>query len=396
MLCLSCEKAKSPAKSVTCTQCDQNTPLPLLRTNRVIQTILSGGNLDALVQPAAVCGDVLSIRLLIENNADIKQTDHSYMSPIDHAALKGHTEVVKLLLDAGVPLSSDKSGPLLWAVRGQHLELVQLLLDLGADPNSVWLGILPIFHAVRCESSDRLGKLLLDRGARFDVFDSDSCNLLHHVAHASLMAHLLHLRLNHRDRCQRTPLFYHCERGRADCAKMLLDGGARVDLVDEQGKSALHVASTPQVVQLLIKARAPVDLADESGSTPLHDSCRRGNPEIVRQLVQSGAHLDARESDGIAPLHIAVFNRNLEEHENIALIRLLVELGASLEVRDSEGLTPLLMACSLKSRNLVHCLLELGADKFATDERGHDARWHCVKSGLPRSDLAEFIDSFSR
>ena len=59
--------------------------------------------------------------------------------PLYLAAMKGHIEVVKLLLDKGADISvahADGWTPLNAAATRGHLEVVKLLLDKGADYNA--------------------------------------------------------------------------------------------------------------------------------------------------------------------------------------------------------------------------------------------------------------------
>lgn len=67
----------------------------------------------------------------------INEPDHAATSPVQMAALKGHVEIVKLLIDAGANINgANRFGdtPLIDAVENSHADVVELLLEHGVDP----------------------------------------------------------------------------------------------------------------------------------------------------------------------------------------------------------------------------------------------------------------------
>ena len=74
---------------------------------------------------------------LKERPQDIDIADNAGNTPLQIAALEGHVEIVKMLLDAGCDKTCkniDMEGPLVDAVENGHLGVVKLLLDVGFDP----------------------------------------------------------------------------------------------------------------------------------------------------------------------------------------------------------------------------------------------------------------------
>lgn len=66
---------------------------------------------------------------------------------------------------------------------------------------------------------------------------------------------------------------------KSDALKALLDAGAQVDLVDGQGRTALHVAAMadwPQGVEMLVQAKASLGAKDRQGHTPAALARERG------------------------------------------------------------------------------------------------------------------------
>ena len=97
-----------------------------------------------------------------------------------------------------------------------------------------------------------------------------------------------------------------------EVARLLLDHGASVNDVDRVGTSALMNASGSnamcldgRVVSHLLEAGAKLELRDSLGQTALIVASFSGNESAVGQLVTAGAKLDVRTSDGKTALQIA-------------------------------------------------------------------------------------------
>ena len=63
------------------------------------------------------------------------------------------------------------------------------------------------------------------------------------------------------------------------------------------GQTALHLASTPEVIEYLVLQGAGIDDQDNYGWTPLHQAVYNGSPECVRLFLQMGAKLDVLDSN---------------------------------------------------------------------------------------------------
>jgi len=150
---------------------------------------------------------------------------------------------------------------------------------------------------------------------------------------------------------------------RVEIAKVLIGAGARLDLNDGYGGTALAHSvymGYDGLSLLLISSGAAVNTKtgiyiDGTGDiTPLHRATK--SPSVLQALLKRGAEVSARDSTGDTPLHWAVRDCNAES------VRLLVDAGADVNARDKKGRTPMYWPgiCGGDEKRIV-ALLKRGA-----------------------------------
>lgn len=200
-------------------------------------------------------------------------------------------------------------------------------------------------------------------------------------------------------------LFEGAALGRTRTVSEILAGNPeRAQHVTVDGTTPLHLAATPEVVDLLLSAGAIPTLRDGYGCTPLDAALKRaarhaeGADEVARQLIAAGAEADVtthaalgdiprlgRELDatpgaldehnrpGTTPLLAAVAHGRLET------VRYLLRRGANPNTPDSDGILPLHWATRAPRDDIaiVRELLEGGADPRGRDpqHRATPASW---------------------
>ncbi|KAK1720316.1 ankyrin repeat-containing domain protein [Colletotrichum acutatum] len=94
-----------------------------------------------------------------------------------------------------------------------------------------------------------------------------------------------------------------------ECAQLLIDNGAQVDLSDKHGRTALSYASlSPEYTSWCLQHKASVSSQDLIGRTPLSYASQidSGNGSVVGMLLRHGADPNSRDVAGRTPLWFAV------------------------------------------------------------------------------------------
>lgn len=82
----------------------------------------------------------------------------------------------------------------------------------------------------------------------------------------------------------------------------LIRRGAKPNVINKEGNTALHWASrydeNELLCKILLQNGANVNLANKSGKTPLMVGAIKGRIKVVRLLLQAGAMTEMRDSDG--------------------------------------------------------------------------------------------------
>jgi ankyrin repeat protein len=233
------------------------------------------------------------VHQLIELGFDVKARDNSGRSVLMTLARSGTLAVVKELIDAGAKIDErDNNGltVLMSAAENQDADVLRYFLKQGAPLNREDDdGASALLIAAREGRGENL-RVLIDAGAAVDLDQSDlNAALVLTARHgdASTLKLLLKLgaKANSRDD-QTTALMFAAEDGTPEMVKALIDEGANVDAVDEDGLTALMHANEVENVQVLLNAGANMAIKNNDGDTVLA-LANRYKPEAVVQLLKS-------------------------------------------------------------------------------------------------------------
>jgi len=226
----------------------------------VSSTVYAGESLDNDLNEAAYKGDTKEVVRLLQQGAHVDAANKYGARAIDFAAMRGYTEMARILIDAGANIEQKS----------------------GKYENTV------LMHAVEKKGSLEVLQMLIAASANVNVTD----------------------------KAGKTALFGACYSGNAEAAKLLLAAGAKVDHADNNGIQPIHFAVDKgyershtlrheEVVKVLLDADAKIDAQDKNGWQPIHYAADGVNVSLVKFLIESGADINAPSIDGLTPLQIA-------------------------------------------------------------------------------------------
>lgn len=274
------------------------------------------------------------------------------------------------------------------ATRGDNLDVVELLLDNGADPHQPISGngehyVHFLMNSRSGLSQERVLEYLqlLQRKGMLDVTERNEATKATPLVFASVNSRLLWMRYLldlgadpsasggwPPQSCLHKVIDYETTepQRRLSGLKMLLDAGADINAVDEDGDSPLHLAAAlgeNLVVAELLGRGANVDMYNEQGNTPL-----------IRALMNNRA-VDI-EIDSELPEEEQLA---LQAAEKMQTLNLLVTGGANVNLASQkEGFTPLMLALYRPQLALVPHLIKLGAS-LATQGEGPSLIWFALR-----------------
>lgn len=155
-----------------------------------------------------------------------------------------------------------------------------------------------------------------------------------------------------------------------------------INIQNNHGLTAMHCAiraGDPDAVHYLMNHGAKIDIADHYGSTALHYLGDAYNESIFKEVLEPsrGQRFDVNQlnSEGYAPIHVAV--RRLK----LSLIEMLLEAGALIDLLDTEKKRNALMhAIEMNDFETIQLLVERGSNTNIEDESGETSLSLAVKN----------------
>jgi ankyrin repeat protein len=209
-------------------------------------------------------------------------------------------------------------------------------------------------YAVRFNRLD-IVTILLDRGARYDIVDRMERSILYDAIELSFNSIILKL----------------LKSSEQNIGIMI------TDIRDINGNIPLHYAikfKRPEIVDMIIKFNSNPNTIDAEGYNALHLAVRSGSSEIVQSVSSIMINLDTKTSHGETALHIAInYNYN-------SMAEFLLNEGASANIVDSDNeFSALHYAVGWNNITIVRLLLIKGADPNIQDIYGNTPLMYCIK-----------------
>ncbi|XP_063912691.1 ankyrin-3-like [Zophobas morio] len=395
---------------------------------------------ETVLQLACLKGDQEIVEMALEHNASVNISNEGLSNALHYASRSwwNNRDIIKLLIKKGIEVNAQNENgttSLQLACGNGDLEITKMLLEFGACINIVdkqnhtalnyasklstdnrSIIKLLIKKGINVSAESKNGttalqftclngvyentKMLLDFGASVNIVDKSNNNNLLHFATASRRTTRGIIRLlikkgidiNAKNKNGMTALQLACERGVYANAKLLLDCGASINILDKGNNNALHFASsskydTTDIVNLLITRGIDVNIQNKSGATALHLVCEKGSHESAHILLKYGSSINVVDKDNCSALHYA--SRSWTDNRNI--IKLLIEKGIDVNIQDENGTTAIQFACKNCDYQITKMLLKCGSSVNDVDKENSNALHYAAKAECENEDIIELL-----
>lgn len=261
------------------------------------------------------------VKRLVNAGSEVNTYDSDGYTPLCKAVMAEDVDIVKYLVKkkAKLEITGTMYGsPLHIACRRALMDTIKVLVEAGAGVNDVQPTIVgnPIQAAARCwygrkegDIQDRVIRYLIEEG-KADVKVTGG---LHGCALNAV-----------------------CGWATAEMVKLLLEKGAKVDVADSQGRVAMHYAAVQSLEHFLpiISAGADIEVKDKMERSVLHWAALGGKIDVIeRVLYLSRSLADQPDVDGWTPLLWAARQSGTEQNKGTVsaqkqIINFLIGQGA--------------------------------------------------------------------
>ena len=271
------------------------------------------------------------------------------MTALLFAARDGYMDAARALLESGADVNErcagDKSTPLVMAAANGHFDLAKMFLDYGADPNLANdLGLTALYAAVDLEWSPK------------GWFPS--------------------------------PNISQEKTGYLEFMSALLAAGA-----DPNARIAK---------KLWFRTSGDHSWIDTAGSTAFLRAAQSLDVTAMKLLLAHGADPDIPTTGGDTALMVACgmgwgyhYSVNSPEYSWMEAVKFVMQLGGDVNAADSRGYTPLHAAAYIGNNELIHYLVDHGADVKAVAKDKNtvaDMANGPTRFGIPHPETVELLE----
>ena len=309
---------------------------------QLVKWLLRSGNkvpLGALFQAISQRNHDM-VKVLLQNGADANETGERGWTALMQASFLGDSAIVSTLLvrveenvvEKVIVDHQDegKFSALMLAARYKHAEVVILLLKAGAKVNLKGYGgktaLLWAMDPFGIQDPDphssvKAVKALLDGGADVNLKEDDGT----------------------------TPLLFAVDMG--ICQWRL------------------------EVIEMLLNKKAVIDQKNSKGNYALKSAVFMCDIAVARLLLEGGAKTDMKDGEGKSLL-MDVRDHIFKTSTAVQMTKLLLDYGAPIGIWDNEGKDALLYAVTSQPRDygVIELLLERGADPTLKPDHGSNAK----------------------
>ena len=203
--------------------------------------------------------------------------------------------------------------------------------------------------------ADQLGFTILHKLANLNLFE-ESLSILDIIINDLTKFEFISF-INQKNKSGFTALHYACYNGNIKLIKLLINYGADINAVNNNGLNVLHLSaqgnqSTP-LYYFIHKYKMNINTTDKLGNTSLHWACFYNNDKALNYLLLCDKiNINIRNKNGFTPLHFSVLGRNIKA------IKKLIMSGADISIKNNNNETCLYLAIKKNYKDIKDALTQ--------------------------------------
>ena len=266
---------------------------------------------------AVKSNDYAGVEKLLKQGARVNQRDWANNTPLMYAAVRGYTNICKLLLSYYTKDMIEKKmidehneygwTALMFAARNNHPETVKFLIEKGADKNyKTGVFFETVIGIAAHNGANKAIEALLEKGVSIEQKGFNGYTPLMYAVNANQANTVYYLLsdkkninakadVNATDIIGGTPLMLAAALGHYKILQMLIANKAKIDTVNEEEKTALMFAAEngnyDSVAYLLSderKEKAKINMQDIYGKTALTYALENGHAKTAELIKSKG------------------------------------------------------------------------------------------------------------
>ena len=345
------------------------------------------------------------LKAIIDHGADVNAADKQNRTALWIGCYKSNIDAINVLLKAGADTNialDDSSGICLMYAANKECskEVLQVIIEHGADVNATNKhNVTALWRACNKSNTDAIN-VLLNAGADTNIALDNGGTCLMQAVYKYCSKEVLQAIIDHgsdvntTDKWNITALWEACDKSNTDAINVLLNAGADTNIaLNESGRTCLMQAvnkdCSKEVLKAIIDHGADVNATDKTNVTALWRACEMSNTDAITILLKAGAdtNIVLNESGGSC-LMCAVYKDCSKE-----VLHAIIDHGADVNATDKRNRTALWQACDKSNTDAINVLLNAGADtNIALDDIGFTCLMRAVHKDCCKEVLQAIID----
>ena len=180
--------------------------------------------------------------------------------------------------------------------------------------------------------TDSLGFTILHKASSLNLYED--CIDIIDILMNNLTKYEFISYINQKNKAGFTALHYACYNGNIKLIKILVNNGADIDIVNNNGLNLLHIASqgnqTTPLYYFIHKYKLNINSIDKLGNTCLHWASFYNNDKVLNFLLLCDKiKVNIQNKNGFTPLHFCVLGTNIKA------IKKLITVGGDISIKNN-------------------------------------------------------------